>query len=159
MPIDIVLLWLTVNRRTYKPELDKFRKDRAATKQAAKQKELERALKDMSVEVPLGQSNRPQAKSVSKPARSEADEYRQKLRTGQLDEDDDTHEEQEIADDEEEDGETWAGENGEEIDREDHAMYQSLRQEQVRRSGVPAPRTRKSAFEDEAFGARWPAPS
>lgn len=159
MPIDIVSFWLIVNRRTYKPELDKFRKDREATKQAAKQKELERALKDMSVEVPLGQSSRPEAKSTSKSARSEADEYRQKLRTGQLDEDDDTHEEQEIADDEEEDGETWAGENGEEIDREDHAMYQSLRQEQVRRSGVPAPRTRKSAFEDDAFGARWPAPS
>ncbi|KAL7009376.1 hypothetical protein EMMF5_001007 [Cystobasidiomycetes sp. EMM_F5] len=128
----------------YKPELLEMQKERQASKDAAKQKELERALKDMNVNVPLGTSAARKG-SQSKTAKTPAEMI------AELEAQEREEEEDEMRDD-------WEPQS-EDIYREDHAMYPSLRKEHERRSGITVTRARKPAIEDDEFGSRWPAPS
>lgn len=68
-------------------------------------------------------------------------------------------EEQEKAEEQEEYEKGYNEESDEEvvIDREDHDMYQDLRQEHLRRSGLPGGDRRKPAVQNDAKGGRWPA--
>lgn len=68
-------------------------------------------------------------------------------------------EEQEKAEEQEEYEKGYDEESDDEviIDRGDHDMYQDLRQEHLRRSGLPGGDRRKPAVMDDGKGGRWPA--
>lgn len=68
-------------------------------------------------------------------------------------------EEQEKAEEQEEyeQGYTEDSDNEITIDRADHEMYQDLRQEHLRRSGLAGGSRRQPAIKDDGMGGRWPA--
>ena len=120
-----------------------MQRERQKAKDAVKQDSMERLMKDMKMSVPLGQQA---AKGASSKQKKTPKELLEEL------------EEQERQEEAETAERGWQEEEGVEIDREDHDMYQNLRREHDKRSGAAAMPARKSAIEEDAMGARWPAP-
>lgn len=135
----------THSNRIYKPELERLQADRAKAKEAAKADNLSRAMKDMTVSVPLsGQKG-----GITRTAGGKSSKGPKTAKELLAD-----LEAQEAAEEQEEAEQGWT-EEAEDIYTEDHDMYQDLRREQERRSGVSKPR---KAVVDDEFGSRWPAP-
>jgi hypothetical protein len=102
-------------------------------------------MKDMNVSVPLTGSKAAPSRSGGKSATRSPRTAKDMLADLEA---------QEAAEEQEEAEQGWT-EEAEDIYTEDHDMYQDLRREQERRSGVPKPR---KAVVDDEFGSRWPAP-
>jgi len=150
----------------YKPELLKVQADRAAAKEASKQAELEKVMRDMKVSVPLGAdaatSGAPSGKEVVggksgaqpvKKGKKSAAELLAEL------------EEQEKLEEELEAEEGWKDYDEEEdIYREDHRLYPNLRREQESRSGIASKKAGLASSvptdgETDSFGGKWPRPA
>lgn len=135
---------------TYKPELLKVQDDRRKAKEAQKAENMAKLMKDMKVSQPLPKPAQKTAStdlSTDKPKKRTPEEIFRDL------------EEQEKAEEQEEyeKGYNEDSDNEVMIDRADHEMYQDLRQEQQRRSGLAGGNRRKAAVENDAMGGRWPA--
>lgn len=122
-----------------------MQKERQKAKDAVKQDSMERLMRDMKMSVPLNKQSSGGAKSKKTPK--------------ELLEELEAQEQQEEAEAAER---GWQADEGVEIDREDHDMYQNLRKEHDKRSGALGPGAsapqRRSAVEDDGMGGRWPAP-
>ena len=125
-----------------------MQEDRRQAKEAAKAENVAKLMKDMKVTQPLTKpAQAGKESSTDKTAKRTPAEVLRDL------------EEQEKAEEQEEYEKGYNEESDEEvvIDREDHDMYQDLRKEHLRRSGLPGGDRRKSAVQNDAKGGRWPA--
>lgn len=125
-----------------------MQEDRRKAKEAAKAENMAKLMKDMKVTQPLSQPGQSaKAPGMGKPGKRTPQEVLRDL------------EEQEKAEEQEEYEKGYNEESDEEviIDRGDHDMYQDLRQEHLRRSGLPGGDRRKPAVLDDGKGGRWPA--
>lgn len=138
----------------YKPELMQVQEDRRKAKENQKAENMARLMKDMKVSQSLAaktgkdsSSNLPATKTSKNSQKRTPAEILKDL------------EEQERLEDQEEYEKGYDEASDEEvvIDREDHDMYQDLRKEHLRRSGLPEGGTRKAAIKDDGMGGRWPA--
>lgn len=126
----------------------KVQEDRRKAKEAAKAENMAKLMKDMKVSQPLAKSGHSASPSDSGKAKKRTPE--EILRDLEEQEKAEEQEEYEKGYDEGSDDEVI-------IDRGDHDMYQDLRQEHLRRSGLPGGDRRKPAVMDDGKGGRWPA--
>lgn len=126
-----------------------MQEDRRKAKEVQKAENMARLMKDMKVSQPLSKTG--EAGTTG----SAADQAKKRTPEEILKD----LEEQEKAEEQEEyeRGYNEDSDNEVTIDRADHDMYQDLRQEHQRRSGLPGGARRKAAIEEDAMGGRWPA--